>query len=124
MKMMSLLVQCVSLTSHSRLGRLALQAICAIVLVLMCLVKPSPCSGETVKTKVQHEHWHFTDAGRGRTGGHNSRYISFHNYESNDGILVQRSVESYKSDHGARIRLKNLTARASKVIERGTKKKA
>jgi hypothetical protein len=70
------------------------------------------------------QHFVFTDAGSGRTGGHNSRYISFHNFESTDGVLVQRSVESYNSPEQATGRLKNLTARASRVIERGAKKTA
>jgi hypothetical protein len=34
---------------------------------------------------------------------------------------VQRSVERYNSEKGARVRLKNIAGRASKVIEQGTK---
>jgi hypothetical protein len=45
----------------------------------------------------------FTDARSGRTGGHNARDISFHNYKSTDGVVVQRSVESYKSAFAASV---------------------
>jgi hypothetical protein len=37
------------------------------------------------------------DAGSGRTGEYCSDGISFHNYHTQDGTLVTRMVENYKS---------------------------
>jgi hypothetical protein len=87
----------------------------------MCLAQQSLSSDASQKT-AEPRHFVFTDAGSGRTGGHSSRYISFHNFEAADGVLVQRSVESYNSPEQASDRLKNLTSHASRVIDRGVKK--
>jgi hypothetical protein len=103
-----------------RLIRGAVLQMAALALCLVC----SDRATELAPQQTESPHFVFTDAGSGRTGGHNARYISFHNYQSNDGVVVQRSVESYKSEQAAHVRLKNLMDHASRVIETGVKKEA
>ncbi len=106
------------------LGKVVIQAATAIALLLMGYAQRSRSPSETKTAQPVIQHFVFTDAGSGRTGGHNAQNISFHNYDSEDGVRVQRLVERYRSDQEAQVRLKKLTAGAKKVIERGTKKTA
>ena len=48
--------------------------------------------------------------------------FSFGDYKSEDGVLVERRVESYRSDARAREEMQRKIRKASKVIERGAKR--
>ncbi len=62
------------------------------------------------------QHLRFKWAGSGRAVKKGAPTVSFGRYKSEDGILVERSVETYRSDNEASAALNGLSKSASEVI--------
>ena len=59
----------------------------------------------------------------GRTGKKGALYVSFGRYRSEDGVLVERFVESYKSPSEAAAAFEELKKGASRVLAQGWKER-
>ena len=73
----------------------------------------SPYSG--LQQSPAHLRWIWD--GGGRTGRMDALSVSFSRYKADDGVTVERIVETYASRAQARQRLNGLVAHSSKVIE-------
>jgi len=83
----------------------------------------SPCaSAQDRPAQMESRHFKFKNDGAGRTGRKGAVDVDFENWKSEDGVLVQRIAEEYKSAAEASARLQSLVTKASSVIERGHRK--
>ena len=98
------------------------------VLLLLCL---APLSDHSVtvaaapaRQQSESPHFKFKWAGSGRALKRGALFVSFAHFKAEDGVLVQRSVESYRSEQEARAAFEKLTKSASRIIQRGYKNDA
>ena len=95
----------------------ALLVLC-LVLISHCNVTVEPASA---RQQTEPQHFKFKRVGSGRGMKSGALKVSFSRFESEDGVLVERSVESYRSEQDARAALEKLTNSASRIIQRGYK---
>lgn len=108
---------------HDSLSVRAKVFACATLLV--CAVFPSTPSvalqGVAISQESDSSHFRFKWAGSGRGMKKGALEVSFSRYESEDGVLVERFVEEYRTQDAALAELERTTKASSKVIRRGYK---
>lgn len=102
-----------------------------LVLITLLLFSPVHLGDEfigvataSIEQQSQAPHYKFKRDISGRALKKGALEVSFARFKAQDGVLVERSVESYRSGQEARAALEKLTKRASKVIQRGYKSDA
>jgi hypothetical protein len=95
----------------------------SITLLLFCVGQPRTIlSAETYsQTPAGTEHFHFTRVNSGRYIKPGGVEGSFSHYRAADGVVVERSVETYKSKLSAQAGLDRLMKRALRVVQTGIK---
>src|ERR1700674_1405228 len=93
---------------------------CLALYVCLFPITPTGNSCEAYQKPVQ-PHIKFQWVGSGKTMKKGAVEVSFSRYRSQDGILVERFVESYHTDQAALTELEELRRRASKVHADGPK---
>ncbi len=107
-------------------GKLRLSAASAILICLVVHACAPLIIGKLRLSQQQQIVHHFTFkwAGGGRTMKKGAIEVSFGRFRAEDGILVERFVESYSTEREALAELQELSRRASKVITTGYKSDA
>lgn len=91
------------------------------MLVLICLSQISVpfhiAHAGWMGQQSESQHFKFKWDGSGRTMKAGALYVSFSRYRSEDGVLVERRVETYGSNQAAVVELDKLTKAASHIVQ-------
>jgi hypothetical protein len=84
-------------------------------------VQPVSVKAASSQQQTGPQHFKFKRIVSGRALKKGTLEVSFSRYQSEDGVAVERSVESYRSGQDAHAALEKLTKSASRIIRKGYK---